>query len=223
MARQTREFRSCLDDAEKLRLYAQLVASHHQTLAASLAKAEALSERWKKKARDVVARIIRAEKERDEAKKETRAAQMIAAAAGEAKFKVEVDLTKALNSLAIAEEGGCRLEAEITRLEAKFTYVEVERESLMLELEASKSEVSSLHARESKDMEDLVEDYHGSLNLIFAYGYGCCAFKNNICRDRPYIPDGMPDSSNQLPPEFFDNPRCPPILPADKAIDAEVS
>ena len=59
---------------------------------------------------------------------------------------------------------------------------------------------SSLHARASKDREDMVEDYQGSLDLIFAYGYGCCAFKNNICRDRLDIPDGMPNSSNPLPP-----------------------
>ena len=33
----------------------------------------------------------------------------------------------------------------------------------------------------------------------------------------------MLDSSNPLPPEFFDNPRCPSVLTADKAINAEVS
>ena len=52
MARQHREFSSRLDDAEKLRLYVQSAASHHQTLTASLAKAEASSERWEKEARD---------------------------------------------------------------------------------------------------------------------------------------------------------------------------
>ena len=93
----------------------------------------------------------------------------------------------------------------------------------MLELEASKREVSSLHAQASKDREDMVEDYHGSLDLIFSYGYGCCDFKNNIYEDRPDISNGMPDFSNPLPLEFFDNPRCPPALTAIKAIDAEVS
>ena len=75
----------------------------------------------------------------------------------------------------------------------------------------------------SKDKEDMAEDYHGSLDLIFAYGYGCCTFNNNICGDRPDILDGMPDSSNSLPLEFFDNLRCPLILETDKAIDVEVS
>ena len=147
---------------------------------------------------------------------------MVAATAGDAKARVEVDLTKALNSLAAAEEGERRLKAEIARLEAEFAPVEVERASLLLELEASKREVSSLHAQASKDREDMAEDYQGSLDLIFVYGYRCCAFKNNIYRDRPDILDGMPDSSNPLPPKFFDNLRCPPTLAADKAIDVKV-
>ena len=79
-------------------------------MTASLAKAESSSERWKKKARYGMASIIRAEKERDEAKQEARAAQLVALAAGDAKARVEVDLTKALNSLAAAKEGGRRLE-----------------------------------------------------------------------------------------------------------------
>ena len=57
-----------------------------------------------------MASIIRAEKERDEAKQEARAAKLVALAAGDAKAKVEVDLTKALNSLAAAKEGWRRLE-----------------------------------------------------------------------------------------------------------------
>ena len=92
----------------------------------------------------------------------------------------------------------------------------------MLELEASKGEVSSLHARAKRDREDMVKDYKGSLGLIFDYGYGCCAFKNNICGDRPEIPDGMPDSANPLPLEVFFNPRCPPAPTAVEAKDAEV-
>ena len=108
MAHQHREFRSPLDDAEKLWLYAQSVASHHQTLTASLAKAESLSEHWDKEARDGVVRVIQAEKEIDEAKQEARAAQLVATTVGDSKARVEVDLTKALNSLAVAEEGGCR-------------------------------------------------------------------------------------------------------------------
>ena len=97
---------------------------------------------------------------------------------------MEVYLTKALNSLVATEEGGCKLEAEITHLKAEFARMKAKRESLLLELEASKREVSSLNARASKDREDMAEDYQGSLDLIFYYDYGCCTFKNNICGDR---------------------------------------
>ena len=71
----------------------------------------------------------------------------MAKAVGDAKARVEAVLTKALNSLVVAEEGRRRLEVEIARLETKFARVEAERTSLLLELEASKGEVSSLHAR----------------------------------------------------------------------------
>ena len=43
------------------------------------------------------------------------------------------------------------------------------------------------------------EDYQKALDLIFAYGYGCYAFKHNIRGDRLEILDGMPDSANALP------------------------
>ena len=68
--------------------------------------------------------------------------------------RIKVDLTKALNSLVVAEEGGRKSEAEIARLELELARVEAKRASLLLELKASKGEVSSLHARVSKDRED---------------------------------------------------------------------
>ena len=97
----------------------------------------------------------------------------MATVVGDAKARVEVNLTNALNSLAAAEEGRLRSEAEIPCLEAEFARVEAEWTLLLLEPKASKREVSSFHAQASKDWEDMVEDYQGSLDLIFAYGYGC--------------------------------------------------
>ena len=47
--------------------------------------------------------------------------------------------------------------------------------------------------------------------MIFAYGYRCCVFKHNIYGDHPEVPEGMPDSINPLPPEFFMNLGCPPV------------
>ena len=51
----------------------------------------------------------------------------MATAAGDAKAMVEVDLTKALNSLAPAEEGGHRSEAGFTRIEVDFARIEAEQ------------------------------------------------------------------------------------------------
>ena len=70
--------------------------------------------------------------------------------------------------------------------------------------------MSSLHSQVGKDNEAMEEDYQKAFELFFVYGYRCCAFKHSICRDQLEIPDGMPNSANPLPLEFFVNPRCPP-------------
>ena len=36
-------------------------------------------------------------------------------------------------------------------------------------------------------------------------------FSNTTSVDRPKVPEGMPDSVDPLPPEFFVNPECPPV------------
>ena len=85
-------------------------------------------------------------------------------------------LARVLDALAAAEEDGRESEAEIARLA-------IEKMSLLLELEASKNEVSSLHSQVGKDEEPVEEDYQKALELIFAYGYGCYAFKLGIYVD----------------------------------------
>ena len=65
------------------------------------------------------------------------------------------------------------------------------------------------------------EDYQKALELIFAYGYGCCEFKHNIGEDQPEFPDGMPDSFDPIPPEFFMNPKCLSAQIATEATAAE--
>ena len=52
------------------------------------------------------------------------------------------------------------------------------------------------------------EEYQKALEVIFAYGYGCCVFKHNISGDHIEVPD-MPDSTDPLPLKFFVNPGCP--------------
>ena len=100
-------------------------------------------------------------------------------------------MTRARDALAATEEDRRRLEAEVARLAIKRTW-------LLLELEASKDEVSSLHSQVGKDKEAMEEDYQKSLEHMFAHGYGCCAFKNSICDDLPRIQDGMPDSAEHF-------------------------
>ena len=116
--------------------------------------------------------------------------------------------------MAATEEDGHRLEAEVSRLM-------VERTSLLLDLEASRDEVSTLHSQAAKDKEALVEDYQKALEQIFAYGYGCCAFKHGIRGDRPRIL-GMRDSADPLPPKFFVNLGYPSTLTVVEAKVVEV-
>ena len=105
---------------------------------------------------------------------------------------------------AMAEKARRKAESEAARL--KF-----DRTPLLLELGPAKDEVSSFQSQAGKDKEAMKEEYQKALEVIFAYGYECCVFKHNICGDCPKVLEGMPDSANQLPPEFFVNPRCAPL------------
>ena len=73
-----------------------------------------------------------------------------------------------------------------------------------------------------KDKEVMLEDYQKALELIFAYGYGYCEFKHNICGNQPEVPDGMPNSSDLLPPKFFAKAGCPPAPAATEVTTAKV-
>ena len=84
--------------------------------------------------------IERTEKERDEAKQEAKVARLASMTAGEAKVRVEDELTRARDAMVVAEEDGLGLEAEVFRLS-------VERTSLLQELEESRDEVSALHSQ----------------------------------------------------------------------------
>ena len=107
------------------------------------------------------------------------------------------------------------------KAEAEIAHLEVERTSLLLELGETKDEVSSVHSQAGKDKEVMNEGYQKALELIFAYGYGCCVFKHNICKDQQEVLDCRPDSFDPLSPEFFVNPRCSPALAAPEATTAE--
>ena len=78
--------------------------------------------------------------------------------------------------------------------------------------------MSAIQAEALKEKKALEEVYEEAFNMIFKYGYGCCAFAHNICGSQPEVPDRMSDTSEPLSPEFFINPRCPPgDVPAEAA------
>ena len=89
-----------------------------------------------------------------------------------------------------------------------------ERVSLLVKLGASKDELFSFWAEVSKERKASEEAFDAGFDVIFNYGYGCCAFAHNICGSKPRIPVGMPDTSKSLPPEFFYQfsitPKCCP-------------
>ena len=154
-----------------------------------------------------------AEKDRDEAKEEAQVARLATVVAGDVRVKLEGDLARVKDAMATLEESRVVAEEARRKVEYEATRLEVDRTSLMLKLGAAKDEVSSLQSQAGKGKKAMEEEYHKALEVTFAYGYRCCAFKHNICEDRPDVPQGMPDFANPLPPKFFVNPGCPPPGP----------
>ena len=198
MTYQHREFQSRLRDEERLWLYAQSVVYDHKALSASLAKAESSSLCWENEAKESVEKMARAEAERDVARHDASMARMDADAARSAKAKVESKLGKAQNALVVAEEARWKEEDEASRLAD-------EPVSLLLALGTCKDEVSVIRAEALKEKKALEEAYEEGFDVIFNYGYGCCAFAHNICGSQAEVPGGMPDTSKSLSPEFFIN------------------
>ena len=103
-------------------------------------------------------------------------------------------------------------------MEDEASRLAVERVSLLLKLGTSKDEVSALQAQALKEKKALEEAYEEGFDVIFNYGYGCCAFGHNICGIQTVVSDRMPDTSKSLSLEFFINPQCPPsVIPAEAA------
>ena len=159
-----------------------------------------------------------AENERNEAKVEVVVARATVVTTGDAKARVDEDLARAQDSHAAIEEAKRKAEVKTARLK-------VDRTSLLLGIGAAKDEVSALQSQAGKDKEALVGEYQRGLEVIFTYGYGCCAFEHNIYGSKPVVPNHKPNTSNLLPPEFFINPRCPPAPTTIKAaaVEADLS
>ena len=123
------------------------------------------------------------------------------------------ELDGAQQALATSGEAWWKAEEEASRLTD-------ERVSLLIELGASKDELSAFRAEVSKEKKALEAEYDAGLEVIFNYGYGCYAFEHNIYGSKPGIPVGMPGTENPLSPKFFINPRCPPSAVPSEAVAA---
>ena len=174
MTYQHREFQFWLRDAERLRLYAQLVVSDHRELSASLYETESRYWCWEKGAKEGIKKVAQAEAERDVAHHEASMAIMDADAAGSAKTQVESKLVRVQNALMVLEEARWKAEDEASRLA-------IDRVSLLLELETSKDKVSTIREQALKEKKALEEAYEEGFDVIFNYGYDCCVFTHNIC------------------------------------------
>ena len=177
-----KKLRHRLEDVEKLRLYVK-ATSKHRALKESLDKAKSRFRYWEWKAKEGSEKIMGSEKERDEAKEEALVARLTTVAAGNAKAKVEGDLARVKDVQVVVEEAKTIVEEARHKANAEAACLEVDRTSFMLELGTAKDEVSSLQSQVSKDKEAMEEEYQKALEVIFAYSYGCCVFKHNICED----------------------------------------
>ena len=157
---------------------------------------ESSSRHWENEARGSVERMARAKAKRDAARHDALMARMDADTAGSARAKVESELARVQNALAITEEARRRVDDEVSRQTD-------ERVSLLLELGTCKDEMSAIREEALKENEALREAYEEGFDVIFNYGYGCCAFAHNICGSQPEVLDRMLDTSKLLSPEFF--------------------
>ena len=131
-------------------LYAQSVISDHRALSSSLAEAESSSRRSENEARGSVERMARSEAERDVACHDALMARMDADAAGNARARVESELARVQNTLAVAEEARRKSDDEVSRLTD-------ERVSPLLELRTCKDEISAIREEALRENEALRE------------------------------------------------------------------
>ena len=129
--------------------------------------------------------------------------QRALAASEDTRQKVDSELDGAQQALATFGEAWRKAEEEVSLLTD-------ERVSLLVELKASKDELSAFRAKASKEKKALEKEFDISFEVIFNYGYGCYAFAHNICGSKPRIPARMLDTSRSLPPEFFYQSSMPP-------------
>ena len=144
-------------------------------------------------------------------------------AAGSARAQVELELSRVQSALSISKGGRLKAESELgsikqalvatkeacRRVEEENGHLTDERMSLLVELGTAKNDFADFRERSFVERLAIEAAFDASNDVIFNYGYGCCAFAHDIRGSKLKIPPGMPDTSTPLTPEFFVNPRCP--------------
>ena len=100
------------------------------------------------------------------------------------RLKAESELDSARQALAAAKEACWRAEEENSRLTD-------ERLSLLMELGAIKEDFAAFREKSSAEKSALEVKFDVSSDVIFDYGYGCCAFTHYIRGSKPMISAGM--------------------------------
>ena len=211
MSLKHREFVNLLRDAERLRLYVQSGLSAQESLDASLKEVQLTAQRWEFEAKEATDRAARAEAERDVARHETVMARLETKATGNARAQVESKLSQVKCALTIADGGRLKAESELDsarqalaaakktcrRAEEENSRLTDERLSLLMELGAIKEDFAAFRAKSSAEKLAMEAEFDASSDVIFDYGYGCCAFAHDIRGSKLMIPVGIPGTSLQ--------------------------
>ena len=154
-------------------------------------------------AKEGIEKIARAEAERHAARPDAVISRANADVAGSVRARVEYELTRVQQALAALEEARRKAEDKASCLADEGVF-------LLLELRASKDKLSAFRVEASKEKKALDEAFDVGFDVIFNYGYDCCAFPHNICGSEPVIPNGISDTSKPFHPKFFYQSSLPP-------------
>ena len=117
-------------------------------------------------------------------------------------MKSKSELGFVQQALVSAKEACRRVEEENGRLAD-------ERLSLHVELGATKDDFTAFWEKSFAERSEMEAEFDVRRDVIFNYGFSCCAFAHDIHGSKPKIPSRMPDTSTLLTLEFFVNPQCP--------------
>ena len=223
MALQHHEFKLRLRDAERLRLFVQEDMTEWEMHIASLKKAELACRRLELEARESAERTARVEAERDMARHEAAMAKLATEGAINTRAQIKSELAQVQSALALAEEARRRTEFKhgaaqeelataeeaCKKAEQENGHLADEKLALVIELGALKDDFVAFQEKAVADRESMEAKFDSSGDTLFNYGYGCCAFKYNICGRKPIIPDGMSNLSVRLTAEFLLIPAAP--------------